>query len=103
MRPTTDLTLMLTNVSVKKKIKKNVSRQGGCPAFVSRKEKNSVVDDSTNPIAQVAEILARGILRRRLRDVRKPCKNKRTTEKSLDGATDKSVHRFEPYSEGESE
>ena len=53
-------------------------------------------EDSNDQLTEVAEILAEGILRRKLRDVRKPCKYKRITENSLEVSSGKSLHRLEP-------
>ena len=47
-------------------------------------------------IAQVADLLATAIIRRRLRDVHNTLKLNRKTEKVLEVSSPKSLHRLEP-------
>lgn len=47
-------------------------------------------------IAEVADILATGILRRHLRHVRNLLKKNKKSEKDLEVSTPKSLHRLEP-------
>jgi hypothetical protein len=47
-------------------------------------------------IAEVADILATGFLRLRLRDVRNQLKKNRNPEKDLEVSSPKSLHRLEP-------
>ena len=48
------------------------------------------------PLDPIADILATGVVRLRLRDVRNMLIYRGKAENSLDGSTDKSVHHLEP-------
>lgn len=52
-------------------------------------------------VAQVADILATGVMRLHLRDVRNILKKNRKTEISLEVSFGQSVHPVEPEHEGE--
>ena len=52
-------------------------------------------------LCQIADILAEGILRLHLRDVRNHLKKKRIPEKDLEVSPLKSLHRLEPKQRGE--
>ncbi len=52
-------------------------------------------------VAQVADILATGVLRLHLRDVRNSLKKNGISERGLEVLFGQSVHRLEPEHEGE--
>jgi len=54
-----------------------------------------------SPLTAIADILATGILRLHLRDVRNLLKKNGKTETGLEVGLDKSLHRLEPKQRGE--